>query len=218
MGESAESPIRGLYAVIDSTYVAAPEMPRLCSELTRSGVGLVQLRAKGLVAGEMLGVARDLRRVCAASGALLIVNDRLDVALASGAHGVHLGQSDVPAAEARRLMGGDALIGVSTHDPDEAEQAARARADYVSFGPVFATRTKPDAESPRGLEALSIVCAASRLPVVAIGGITTENLGAVLKAGASAAAVISDLLCAPDVAARAAQLVSITAEAGKWRG
>ena len=132
-----------------------------------------------------------------------MINDRVDVALACGADGVHLGQSDLPLAAARRLLGARRWIGVSTHDVEQARVAAAGGADYVGFGPIFATSTKRTGYSPRGLEGLRQVRAAVTLPIVAIGGIDFDNAAEVIAVGADAVAMISALAASPDAAGAA---------------
>jgi len=132
------------------------------------------------------------------SSAAFIVNDHPDIAMAVDADGVHLGQDDLPVLEARKLMGGSRIIGVSTHSVEQARAAQSAGADYIGFGPIFTTRTK-DAGPHQGIEGLSHVRKAVTLPVIAIGGISGENLDKVLSAGADGVAVISAILSAPDL-------------------
>jgi thiamine-phosphate pyrophosphorylase len=141
--------------------------------------------------------------MCQAHGALFIVNDRLDLALAVGADGVHVGQDDLPAPLARRLLGSHLILGVSTHDLTQAAAAAGAGADYIGFGPMFGTRSKETGYTPRGTAMLREVRDTVRIPIVAIGGITLENIGEVVAAGADAPAVISAVAGAPDVTAAA---------------
>ena len=140
------------------------------------------------------------------SDAVFIVNDHADIALAVDADGVHLGQDDLPVEEARRLLGKDRIIGVSTHSADQARAAQAAAADYIGFGPVFTTKTK-DAGPLQGLENLSNIRKTVSLPVIAIGGITNENIGGVLGAGADGVAVISAILSAPDLREAAREMV-----------
>ena len=143
------------------------------------------------------------RALVAAVAVPFIVNDRLDVALVAGAAGVHLGQDDLPLAAARRAAPG-LLIGVSTHDPQQAAEAARAGADYLGFGPIFATATKENPDPVQGLEGLALaVQAAGNVPVVAIGGITPGHAAAIAATGAAAACAISAVNGAPDVASAA---------------
>jgi len=200
--------IKGLYAVIDSTYVAFDDMEKTALEILGAGVRVVQLRAKEAGAAETLKAARAIQKAAAGTEALFIVNDRVDIALLSSAGGVHLGQDDIPVAEARRLLGPESVIGVSTHDAAEALQAEAQGADYISLGPIFPTPTKKDAASPRGLALLNEVRSAVTVPIVAIGGITGETAAVVLNAGASSVAVISAILCSTDIAGAAAGIIS----------
>lgn len=167
-----------------------------CGEMTSvalaAGAGWVQLREKERTRREIYHEALKLRALTAGYGATLVVNDHADIARAVDADGVHLGQDDLPLKEARKIMG-DRIIGISTHSLSEAMDAERNGADYIGFGPVFFTSTK-DAGEPRGLEMLSRIKRAVRIPVVAIGGISEENLPLVLKAGADAVAVASAVL------------------------
>jgi thiamine-phosphate pyrophosphorylase len=149
----------------------------------------------------MLREARSVRAAARAAGALFIVNDRLDVALAADADGVHLGQDDLPADRARRLLPPGRILGVSTHTLEQARRAVAEGADYIGVGPVFATATKETGYTPLGLDGLSAIAAAVPVPVVAIGGIGAADAGRVIRAGAMAAAVISALMAAPDIAA-----------------
>lgn len=200
--------IEGLYAIIDATYVALPDMERTASGILGAGAGVLQLRAKGRGAGPVLEASRVLKRVALEYGALFIVNDRVDLAVLSGADGAHLGQDDIPLSEARRLLGPDSVIGVSTHDATEARRAREEGADYISFGPIFATSTKKDAQSPRGVEYLREIRKTVTLPIVAIGGITENNAAEVLSAGADSVAVISGILLSKDIPGRAASIIS----------
>jgi thiamine-phosphate pyrophosphorylase len=148
--------------------------------------------------------ARAIQALCRSRGALFIVNDRVDLALAADADGAHVGQEDVPAASARRLLGPRRLLGVSTHNLAQAEAAGQVGADYIGFGPMFATGTKDTGYTPRGLDALRGIRRAVSLPILAIGGISLENVARVIQAGATAPAVISAVVAAPDIAAAAA--------------
>jgi thiamine-phosphate pyrophosphorylase len=193
--------LRGLYAIVGDD---AP-VERAAAAVA-GGAAAVQLRMKAAPAGAILEVAR--RIVGASAGrALVLVNDRPDLALLAGADGVHLGDEDLPAAAARRLLGPDLLVGRTARTLEDARAALAAGADHVGFGPVFPSLTKPLAVAPRGLETLAAVCAALPAPVVAISGITLSNVADVAAAGAACAAVVGDLLVGGDVAARAAALV-----------
>ena len=168
------------------------------------GADMIQLRDKSGDLRALLPQARAIQALCRAHGAIFIVNDRLDLALAAGADGVHVGQDDLPAESARHLLGPGRLLGVSTHDRAQAKAAEAAGADYIGFGPMFPTGTKETGYTPRGLEGLREIRAAVRLPVLAIGGITLETAADVIAAGATAPAVISAIVAAPDIAAAAA--------------
>jgi thiamine-phosphate pyrophosphorylase len=164
--------------------------------LSEGGASLVQLREKQLPPREFYEQAREAVAVAAERGVQLIVNDRVDVAIAVGAHGVHLGQDDMPPAAARKLLGPDPIIGYSTHNIDQAIAATEFPIDYVAIGPIFATTTKSDTAPVLGVEGLRTVREAiGAFPLVAIGGITHANARQVLNAGADSVALISALLC-----------------------
>ncbi len=196
--------IQGYYAILDvpGTSLDLPLEIRHASELLAAGPCCLQLRAKQLGLAALCELGHALRPLCNQHGVPLCVNDRLDVALAVGADVIHLGQGDLPLAEAVRVRSAvraPALaIGISTHDIDQARAAVAGGADHIGFGPVFQTQTKPDAESAVGLSTLREVAAAIHVPVVAIGGITLDNVAAVARAGASAAAAIAAVDGAPD--------------------
>lgn len=196
--------IRGFYAVLDRD-------DEVLARALLSVARVLQLRIKPeapVPAGQLVELARRARRWCDEAGAALIVNDRLDVALAAGADGVHLGQTDLPLAEARRIAG-SLWIGVSTHDLAQVRIARDGGADYLGFGPVFTTRTKRDADPVQGLAGLSAaVVEAAGLPVVAIGGITPGDAASVHATGAAAICAISAINDAPDVAAAARALTA----------
>jgi thiamine-phosphate pyrophosphorylase len=157
------------------------------------------LRVKDLPSREFLSLAQQVRDVCRRHGCVLVINDRADIALAVDADGVHVGQEDLPLAAARKVLGPHKIVGVSTHDLAQAQEAEHGGADYIGFGPLFGTTTKATGYSARGLEQLREIRAVVRLPIVAIGGITTERAPSALAAGANAVAMISDLVLAPDV-------------------
>lgn len=178
------------------------------------GATVVQLREKNLSGRELLALALQYRELTQRYGALFIVNDRVDIALAAQADGVHLGQDDLPAPVARRLLGPDKIIGVSVDNVDEARQAQEAGADYVGLGPFFPTGSKTDTGKPVSLDTLRAVKAAIGIPVVAIGGIKAEKAGNIIAAGADGVAVISAVVGAPDVKLAAQQLAAAV-RAGK---
>ncbi|MFQ5777212.1 MAG: thiamine phosphate synthase [Terriglobia bacterium] len=169
--------------------------------LTEAGVRLVQLRAKQATSRMLLAETRRLLSLLPAS-TRVIVNDRADVAALAGATGVHLGQGDLPVPAARALLGLEKTIGFSTHSEEQVEAAVALPVDYLAFGPIFPTATKADAQPAIGLERLEKVRKLTGRPLVAIGGITPENAGAVLEAGADSVAVISGWLAARDISGR----------------
>ena len=154
---------------------------------------MIQLRVKQGPDQDFLLLADRLRAITGEAGALLIINDRVDIALMARADGVHVGQEDLPVESVRRLMGPGALIGISTHDQRQADQSLRTTASYIAVGPVFGTGTKDTGYGPRGLQLVSYAANRGK-PVVAIGGITLDRAPSVALAGASSLAVISDLL------------------------
>jgi thiamine-phosphate pyrophosphorylase len=166
--------------------------------LIDGGATFVQLREKHLPPIDFLHEAEAASRVANDNRVTLIINDRVDIAMSSAARGVHLGQDDMPAEAARRLVRDDALIGLSTHTQPQMEAAVRLPIDYVAFGPVFTTPTKPDHDPTVGLEQLRAVRKiAADFPLVAIGGITAANVQSVLAAGADSVAVISSVVGEP---------------------
>jgi thiamine-phosphate pyrophosphorylase len=205
--------VRGFYAVLDRDD---EQLARTLSGLTR----VLQVRIKpreGIVdAATVMQIARMARRICDEAGIALVVNDRVDVALAVGADGVHLGQTDLPISEARALANDRLWIGVSTHDLTQVRAACEAGADYLGFGPVFATSTKQDPDPVQGLAGLrAAVVAAANVPIVAIGGITPAAAAQVYAAGASAICAISAVNDAVDVRVAASQLARPPVERSK---
>jgi thiamine-phosphate diphosphorylase len=193
-----------LYAILDRSVSRDRDLPELLEAVLAGGCRLVQLREKTLSLAELLPLAQRLVRRCREVGALLIVNDRADLALAAGADGLHVGQDDLPARQARAQLRPGMILGVSTHDPEQARRAVGDGADYVAVGSIFPTTTKVGFQLV-GPELIRRVRAEIPVPLVAIGGITAENAPSVLEAGADAVAVIS-AVCAtadPEAATRA---------------
>ncbi|MCX7623994.1 MAG: thiamine phosphate synthase [Thermomicrobium sp.] len=207
-----------LYVVTDrATARGRPE-----SEIVRAaiagGATAIQLRWKTGPLGEALRVGRELRALCRDAGVLFVVNDRVDLALVLGADGVHVGVSDLPVAETRRLVGESMVVGFSPETLEQAREAEAAGADYLGVGPVYPTATKPDAGPAVGLEHLARIAGAVRIPVVGIGGITADNAAAVIRAGAVGVAVISAVVGADDVQAAAVRLRQVVDAALAERG
>ena len=164
------------------------------AELIDGGARFIQIREKDASPDDFYAAVVECVGIAKATATVIIVNDRVDIALAARAHGVHLGQTDLPAAKARELLGDEAVIGISTHNLEQAEDALRLPVDYVAFGPVWPTRTKKNPDPTVGLGPLrELKEIAGDLPLVAIGGINAENLPATLGAGADCAAIISEL-------------------------
>jgi thiamine-phosphate pyrophosphorylase len=186
-----------LYAILDRSVARGRDLPGLLDAVLAGGCRLVQLREKTMPLGDLLPLARSLARRCREVGALLIVNDRADLALAAGADGLHVGQDDLPARQARGLLPSGMILGVSTHDPEQARRAVADGADYVAVGSIFPTTTKAGFQLV-GPELIRRVRPEVPVPLVGIGGITAENASSVLGAGADAVAVISALCAAPD--------------------
>lgn len=184
-----------LYPIVDTDLCAArgTDPIALAEACLVGGAKIIQLRAKQNTDAAFLSLADRLRTAAHGFGALLIVNDRADIALMSEADGVHVGQEDLPVDAVRRLLGPSAVVGLSTHDRAQVDEALTTTASYVAVGPVFTTETKATGYGPRGLSLVSYAANRGK-PVVAIGGITLERAPQVAQAGASGIAVISDLL------------------------
>jgi thiamine-phosphate pyrophosphorylase len=186
-----------LYVVLDRTAARGRDLELLLAAVIDGGCRMVQLRDKEWPAGRLLPLARRLRERCAAAGVTFIVNDRVDLAVAVEADGVHVGQDDLPARVARSLLRPGMLLGVSTHDVEQARTARDDGADYVAVGSMFPTATKPDFQLV-GPALIRKLRGEIRVPLVGIGGITHENVVEVVRAGADGAAVISAVCAAPD--------------------
>jgi thiamine-phosphate pyrophosphorylase len=195
-----------LYAILDPEQTRGRPAQRVLAALLEAGVSILQLRVKSLPPVDFLELAKQARAVTRAHGCQLIINDRVDIALACGADGVHLGQDDLPLSAGRKLMG-QKIIGISTHDLDQARAAERAGADYIGFGPMFGTRTKATGYEARGPEMLQQIRGAVTLPIVAIGGITEANVQEVWQAGADSVAIIGDVLHDNDPGAKALRIL-----------
>lgn len=179
-------------AILDETYIPRLDLVKTLKILKKGGVTMIQLRSKNWTDREFLRHARHLRKANALVGLTYLVNDRVDIALAAGADGVHLGRSDLPVMDARRLMGETALIGASAANLSQALQAEHAGADYIGAGAVFSTATKIDA-AVCGISELRRICQRVRIPVIAIGGITAANVQKIRQTGCAGIAVCSAL-------------------------
>lgn len=178
--------------------------------LSTGGSTFIQLREKNLPGAEFFNHAMRAVKLARQRSVRIIINDRADIALATKADGVHLGQDDLPPEAARRILGNDAIIGYSTHNLDQARRAQSLPIDYLAIGPIFPTTSKSDSEPVLGLEGVRLVAQVAGLPVVAIGGITLENAASVIDAGATSVAVISALLAEKEsIAQRTRQLIEL---------
>ena len=198
--------VSGLYVVVDTASLGSLSHAEVARQAIAGGAGVIQLRDEVSPKKELLAIARALREICREKDTLFIVNNSLDIALAADADGLHLGQDDLPAKAARRLLPMNKLLGVSVTDVTQAEKAQADGADYVAAGAIYATGTK-EGVSIIGLKQLTAIKKAVSIPVVAIGGIDSENAAAVMTAGADAVAVISAVLGADSPRQAAAQLV-----------
>lgn len=210
-GMSAEA---GLYALTDGNLSLGRPVDVVVQALLDAGIKIIQYREKDKKAGRMLEECRMIRQLTRQTGACFIVNDHVDLALLCEADGVHVGQDDLPVPEVRRLVGPKMIIGLSTHSPAQAEEAARLGADYIGVGPIFATQTKKDVCAPVGLTYLDWVVANSPLPHVAIGGIKPHNVGDVVRHGARCCALVSAFVGAENIAGAVQNTRNAMREAG----
>ena len=187
-----------LYGIIDLGYVEAPDSPRIVEQMIEGGVDLIQLRGKDKSLEELVDLAAALHELTARSSTLLIVNDHAEIAGQVAVEGVHVGQDDDSIEIARQKAARDILVGKSTHNLEQARAAQRDGADYIGFGPIFATPTKPD-YAPIGLAGIRRVHAQVSLPIFCIGGINIDNLQSVIDAGAKRVVMVSALLKAHSI-------------------
>lgn len=207
-------PDYSIYLVTDDGCLQGRALIDCVCEALEGGVTLVQYRAKMASSAEMYAEAMQLKALCDSFNVPLIINDRLDIAMAVGAAGVHLGQDDLPCAAARKILGEDYIIGVSAHNPAEAKAALQSGADYLGCGAVFGTATKADVKK-LGTEGLTAICREKGLPVVGIGGVTADNYREVRAAGADGAAIVSGILAQPDIRATVRAIAKISQEFAK---
>lgn len=200
----------GMGVVPGTVVVEAPGRGHvdIAEAAVKAGVSIIQLRDKNASSRKLFDYAAQLREITKKADVLLIINDRIDIALAVEADGVHLGQDDLTLKEAKRILGNDYIIGISATCFDEAVVAARDGADYIGLGPIYPTPSKDDATDPIGIEGLISVRKVIDIPIVAIGGITADNIVEVVRAGADGIAVISAVASAPNMVEAATELNS----------
>lgn len=192
-------PLAGLYVILDPSVCPGRSLDNILKEAAGAGAKLFQYRNKLASMKEAYAEAVPLRKIAAELGVTFIVNDRCDLALAVDADGVHLGQGDLPYRGARTVMGTDKLIGLSTHNPDQVQEADRLKPDYIGFGPIFKPGSKQDHDPVVGIQGLKEIRRLTSLPIFAIGGLTVENVADAIKAGADGVAVISAIVAVPDI-------------------
>ena len=196
---AAASKLCGLYVILDPSVCPDRSLLDVLQASAEAGAQLFQYRNKTASMKAAYAEALPLRKIARELGALFIVNDRCDLALAVDADGVHLGQGDLPLDLARKVMGPDKLIGISTHNPEQVRTATVGGPDYLGFGPIFKPGSKADHDPVVGIAGLKAIRSLTPLPIFAIGGITLDHVGKVIRAGANGAAVISAILKASDI-------------------
>jgi thiamine-phosphate pyrophosphorylase len=206
-----------LYVITDEEIAGGLSHAEIAQRAIAGGADVIQLRDKVHGCLELIRIGRTLREITKKSGTLFIINDRLDVALACGADGVHLGQDDIRVDVARQLAPSGFIIGISVRTVDEAVRAERDGADYVALSPVFSTRSMYNAGPGQGLDVLQEIRRTVSVPVLAIGGINRDNVCEVITAGADGVAVISGVVGSPDITAAARELKNLISESRKKR-
>lgn len=197
---------QGIYALTSFEHSRGRSNLEVVREILDAGVKIIQYREKDAGKKHKYRECLEIRRLTRQAGALFIVNDDVDIALAVQADGVHVGQDDLPVEVVRRLVGPDMIIGLSTHSPEQARAAVESGADYIGVGPIFATNTKKDVCAPVGLEYLKYVVEHINIPFVAIGGIKEHNIAQVVQAGARCIAMVTEIVSAPDIPKKIAAL------------
>src|SRR3989344_2920205 len=188
----------GLYFITDSRLTKKTVIDDVKSAI-KGGIKIIQYREKGASKEQMLAEAKEIKKLCQKGNVIFLVNDRMDIALAVDADGVHLGQDDTSYETARNILGKNKIIGLTAHNVDESVEAEKLGVDYIGLSPIFSTSTKDDAGKACGTEMITQVKKHVKIPVVAIGGINESNIGQVLKAGAKNMAIISAILTKDDV-------------------
>jgi thiamine-phosphate pyrophosphorylase len=203
-----------LYVILDAALLTTPEM-EYATRFADAGVRLLQYRNKNASTRELFDSSQALATGLMPKGVTFFVNDRADVARLSGASGVHVGQEDLSVEAARKLVGNEGLVGISTHSMEQFQRAAETSADYIAVGPIFNTRTKANPDPVVGLEFIRKVRPLTKKPIVAIGGITLENVASIIEAGAESVAVISDILLAENPVKRVGEYLKILGGDGR---
>jgi thiamine-phosphate pyrophosphorylase len=207
-----------LYVITDGPQSRGRSHLEIARAALEGGADAIQIRDKSSPAYNLCRLSAEIQPLARKYGALFVVNDRVDVAMVTGADGAHVGRDDLPAREARRLLPRPTVLGVSAATREAARKAERDGADYLGVGPIFATATKPDAGEALGIETLAAIARTVSIPVVAIGGITLENVSEVIAAGATGAAVVSAVVTADDMTAATRALKRRVTEARKAAG
>ncbi len=202
-----------LYLITDRKQVHGASLAAVIEEALKGGIKAVQLREKDLSGRDLYETAMEIRGLTSRYGAKLLINDRADIALAVDADGVHLGGGSVPVGVARRILGGQKLIGVSCHDRASALAAEKDGADFITFGPVYYTPSKASYGAPVGIAALKETAGILRIPVFALGGVKKENAHEVMASGARGIALISAVIAAQDPCGEAEELLSLLSSA-----
>ncbi len=202
--------LRAIYGIVDNSLAPDLSLTEIAEKILKGGCKIIQLRAKSLTDREFFLAALRIRDMTRRYEALFIINDRLDIALLTEADGIHVGQNDIPITHIRKLWNG--IIGLSTHSIDQAVEAEGLGVDYIGFGPIFPTRTKRDVYPYTGISKIQELKKYVRIPVVAIGGINSSNMIDVIKAGADAVAMISEIVTSSDIEFKVRDLIRIWRE------
>lgn len=203
------------YFITDSS-LSKNEIINDVKAVINAGCRIIQYREKNKCTKDMLEEAKQIKKLCR-SKSIFLVNDRVDIALAVDADGVHLGNEDLPYGTARKMIGSDKIIGLTVHNASEAAEAQRIGADYAGLSPIFATSTKKDAGNPCGTAMIKKARAEIKIPIVAIGGITKENVAEVIKSGADAAAAISAVMCSTNIQKEVSYFIRVIRENKQYR-
>lgn len=188
-----------LYGILDGDYVDSADAGGVVEKMLGGGIDILQLRAKNWTAGEITGLGREIHPLTQEKGIPFIINDYPEIAVAIGAEGVHVGQDDLSIRDVRQLVGAEMLVGLSTHSLDQARTAATGDVDYIGFGPLFGTPTKPDYPAIGISEIAQVHQECPKLPVFCIGGIKLENASSIIEAGARRIVVVSGILQSPNI-------------------